>query len=391
MRLARRVTELAESATLAVTAKAARMKAEGIDVIGFGAGEPDFDTPDHIKQAGIDAIKAGHTGYSKPASGLPVAKQAVCAKLARDNQLEYSPEQVIVTAGGKMACYLAIHALVGPGDEVIVPKPYWVSHPDMVRLAGGEPVCIAGPQERDYKLTPDDVQSALTDHTRMLILTSPSNPSGATYDPDEIRALADVLQEHQLCVLSDELYDQLLFDGQQTLSYAAVSEKSFAQTVTVNAASKTYAMTGWRAGYAAGPVEIIKAMAKLQSQTTTGAATFNQYALATALTADQGPVKEMREEFERRAHHMYRRLTAMPGVRCLKPTGAFYCFPNVSATFAKLGVSGSGEFAGRLLEQARVAVVPGIAFGMDEHIRLSFATSMEQIEEGLNRIEAFLQ
>jgi len=260
-----------------------------------------------------------------------------------------------------------------------------------VRLAGGEPIFIAGPEERDYKLTPDDLQSALTDRTRMLILTSPSNPSGATYDPDEMRALAGVLEEHDLCVLSDELYDQLLFDGQQTLSYAAVSDKAYAQTVTVNAASKTYAMTGWRLGYAAGPVEIIKAMAKLQSQTTTGAVTFNQHALVAALTADQGPVKAMREEFERRAHYMYRRLAAMPGVRCLKPTGAFYCFPNVSATFTKLGVSGSGEFAGRLLERAKVAVVPGVAFGMDEHVRLSFATSMEQIEEGLNRIEAFLQ
>lgn len=391
MKLARRVLELAESATLAVTAKAARLKAEGADVIGFGAGEPDFDTPVHIRQAGIAAIEAGHTRYSKPASGLPAAKQAVCTKLSRENQLRYAPEQVIITAGGKMAVYLAVHAIIDDGDEVIIPSPYWVSYPEIVKLAGGTPVFVSGREGNDYKLTPDDLQAVLSDRTRMFILNSPSNPSGVTYAPEEIRALADVLQDRRLVVLSDEIYDLLLYDGQKTLSHAAVSDKAYAQTITINSASKSYAMTGWRVGYAAGPVEIIKAMAKLQSQSTSGAATFNQLAVAAGLTADQAAVESMRKEFERRAHFMYGRLTAIPGVRCPKPTGAFYCFPNVSGTYARLGVSGSAEFADRLLDEAGIAVVPGVAFGMDEHVRLSFATSMEQIDEGLKRIDALLR
>ncbi len=391
MKLSRRVLELAESATLAVSAKAARLKAEGADVIGFGAGEPDFDTPVHIRQAGIAAIEAGQTRYSKPASGLPAAKQAVCTKLSRENQLRYAPEQVIITAGGKMAIYLAVHAIIDEGDEVIIPSPYWVSYPEIVKLAGGTPVFVSGREGNDYKLTPDCLQAALSDRTRMFILNSPSNPSGVTYAPEEIRALADVLQGHELVVLSDEIYDRLLYDGQTTLSHAAVSDKAYAQTITINSASKSYAMTGWRVGYAAGPVEIIKAMAKLQSQSTSGAATFNQLALAAGLTADQAAVESMRKEFERRAHFMYARLTSIPGVRCPKPTGAFYCFPNVSGTFAGLGVSGSAEFADRLLDEAGIAVVPGVAFGMDEHVRLSFATSMEQIDEGLKRIDALLR
>lgn len=390
MKLSKRVTELAESATLAVSAKAARMKAEGIDVVGFGAGEPDFSTPQHIKQAGVDAINGGHTGYSKPASGIPLAKEAVCAKLLRENQLTYLPEQVVVTAGGKMACYLTIQALIDVGDEVVIPKPYWVSYPEMVQLAGGVPVYVTGPEDNDYKLTPKVLASVLTDRTQMFIFNSPSNPSGVTYHPDEIRALAEVLQDRELTVISDEIYDRLVYDGQQTLSYAAAGDKAYAQTITINAASKTYAMTGWRLGYLAGPVQAVKAIAKLQSQSTSGAATFNQHALAAALTADQGDVEKMRVEFQRRGIHMHQRLTAMPGVRCPKPTGAFYCFPNVSQAFTKLGMSGSAEFADRLLEEARVAVVPGVAFGMDKHLRLSFATSMEQIDEGLSRIERFL-
>ena len=390
MILARRITELAESATLAVASKAAKMKSQGIDVIGFGAGEPDFTTPDHIKQACIDALQAGHTGYSKPTSGIAAAKQAVCDKLARENKLQYTPEQVLITAGGKMGVYLAIHAMINPGDEVVIPKPYWVSYPEIVKLAGGVPVYVQGDEKNDYKLTPENLSLVLTDRTRIVLFNSPSNPSGVTYTPDEVRALAEVLQGRDLVVISDEIYDRLLYDGQQTMSYAAVSEKAYAQTLTLNAASKTYAMTGWRTGYAAGPIEIIKGMAKLQSQSTSGAATFNQHALVAALTADQSAVETMRVEFEKRSHFMWQRLSEMPGVRCPKPTGAFYCFPNVAGSFAKLGVSGSAEFADRLLEDAKVAVVPGVAFGLDEHVRLSFATSMENIEEGLTRLAKFV-
>ncbi len=390
MKLARRILELAESATLAVTATAARMKAAGIDVISFGAGEPDFDTPSFIKEVGVRAIESGQTRYSKPASGLPELKTAICKKLARDNALTYSPEQVIVTAGGKMALYLAIQALVDPGDEVIIPKPYWVSYPEIVKLAGGVPVFASGPEDNDYRLTPGALGAALTDRTRGLILNSPSNPSGVTYAPDEIRSLATVVQDRDVWVISDEIYDRLLYGGASTLSFAAASQRAYAQTITMNSASKTYAMTGWRMAYAAGPVDVIKAMAKLQTQTTSGTVTFNQLALAEALRSDRGSVETMRAEFERRGRVMHGRLVSMPGVRCPKPTGAFYCFPNVSASYERLGVAGSIEFAARLLEDARVAVVPGVAFGLDQHVRLSFATGMDQIEAGLERIEGFL-
>jgi aspartate aminotransferase len=290
-----------------------------------------------------------------------------------------------------MVLYLAIQVLVDPGDEVVIPRPYWVSFPEMVRLAGGTPVFAAGLLERDYKLTAVELRAALSPRTKLVIINSPSNPSGVTYHPEEMRALAAALDDRDLWVISDEIYDKLLFDGQKSLSFAAASEAAYRKTITTNSASKTYAMTGWRIGFAAGPVEVIHAMAKLQSQTTSGAVTFNQDALVEALTSDQSDVEQMRREFERRAHYMYRRLTSMPGVRCPRPTGAFYCFPNVSAAYPGLGVSGSAGFADRLLEHAKVAVVPGIAFGMDDHVRLSFATSMEQIEKGLDRFEAFLR
>ncbi len=391
MKLSQRVVQLAESATLAVSAKAARMKAEGVDVIGFGAGEPDFDTPQHIRQAGIEAIKSGKTKYPNPASGLLAAKTAVCERLRHDHGLRYEPQQVIITSGGKDAAYMAIHATIDPGDEVVIPAPYWVSYPEMARLAGGVPVHVHGPEENDYKLTPELLASVLTDRTRMIILNSPSNPSGVTYHPDEIRALASVLKGRDLYVLSDEIYDRLLYEDQKTISYAAISDDTYRQAITLNSASKTYAMTGWRLGYAAGPIEVIKAMAKLQSQSTSGAATFSQIAYATALSADQSVIETMRVEFEKRGRYMWQRLTKMSGVRCPKPTGAFYCFPNVSGTYERLGVDGSIPFASRLLDEARVAVVPGVAFGMDGHVRLSFATNMDQITKGLDRIESWIQ
>jgi len=390
MNLSRRVMELNESATLAVTAKAAKMKTDGIDVIGFGAGELDFPTPDHIKRAVMAAIQANQTGYSKPTTGLPQVKQAVCAKLKRVNDLTYAPSRIIITAGGKMGVYLAIHALIDPGDEVVIPKPYWVSYPEIVGLAGGKSVFVSGPESRDYKLTPDDLGSAITSKTKLVMFNSPSNPSGVTYHPDEIRALARVIEDRDVWLLSDEIYDELLYGDQKTLSPAAVSAKVYAKTLTLNSASKTYAMTGWRVGYVAGPVEVIRAMAKIQSQSTSGAVTFNQLALAEALNGDHAPIHAIRNEMQKRGAHMYARLIAMPGVRCPKPTGAFYCFPNVSAQFKRLGVSGSGAFAERLLDEARVAVVPGGAFGLDEHVRLSFALGLTAMDEGLSRMEAFL-
>ncbi|MFQ5414947.1 MAG: pyridoxal phosphate-dependent aminotransferase [Phycisphaerae bacterium] len=391
MRLTRRVSMLAESATLAVVAQAARLKASGVDVVGFGAGEPDFDTPDHIKDAGIAALHAGHTGYPKPTSGIDVAKHAVCAKLARENGLHYDPDQVIITAGGKMGVYLAVHALVDPGDEVVIPRPYWVSYPEIVKLAGGVPVFVAGPEERGYKLAPRDLLAAMTDRTRLVVLNSPCNPGGAAYTTGETRALADALATWDTWVLSDEIYDRLVYGGHDVLSFAAAGDAAFRQTITLNGASKTYAMTGWRVGYAAGDRDAVRAMAKLQSQTTSGAATFTQHALAAALTGDQDVVETMRTAFERRGAFMWERLSAMPGVRCVRPNGAFYCFPNVSDTYQRLGVAGSAAFADKLLSEAHVAVVPGVAFGLDGHVRLSFATGTERIEEGLRRLEAFVR
>ncbi|MEK6676269.1 MAG: pyridoxal phosphate-dependent aminotransferase [Planctomycetota bacterium] len=390
-KLATRVVELEESSTLAVSAQAARMQASGINVISFGAGEPDFETPPHIARAGIQAIESGRTKYSKPASGNPAVKRAVCEKFARENSLAYQPEQVIVTAGGKMAVYLAVHAVVNPGDEVVIPVPYWVSYPEIVKLAGGVPVFVQGPQERDYKLTPELLHSALTPRTKLFIYNSPSNPSGVTYGPPETRELASVLQDRDVWVLSDEIYDQLVFGGQQALSFAATSPANYSHTITVNAGSKTYSMTGWRVGFAAGPREVIDAMAKLQSQTTSGAATFTQDALAAALTSSQDAAGVMRAEFERRAKYMWERLSSMPGVRCPRPTGAFYCFPDVSATYGRIGVKSSGEFAQRLLTEGQVAVVPGAGFGLDAHVRLSFACDRAHIDEGLDRMEAFLR
>jgi aspartate aminotransferase len=390
-RVSQRADALAESATLAVSAKANELKAQGIDVVSFGAGEPDFDTPAHIRQAAKDALDAGFTRYASPSSGIPALKKAICAKLKRDNSLEYAPAQVMVAVGGKEALYLAFQAILDPGDEVIIPAPYWVSYPEQVTLSGGRNVFVKGREANGFKLTAGEIAAAISPRTRVVVLNYPSNPGGFTYTPDELRALAEVLTKHDLIVFSDEMYERLVFGGQKFLSYAAISEKTFAQTVTFNAGSKTYAMTGWRIGYAAGPQPIIKAMAKIQSQTTSGATTFCQHGLLKALDGDQACVEEMRKEFERRANHMYERLNAMPGVSCVRPTGAFYAFPNVSGAYSKLGVKGSLEFAARVLEQAHVAVVPGEAFGCDENVRLSFATSMAQIDKGLDRVEKLLR
>ncbi len=388
--LSQRVKNLAESATLAVSAKAAALKADGVDVVSFGAGEPDFDTPAHIVEAAKKALDAGETRYPKPAHGIPVLKKAIIEKLERDNALTYQPAQIIATIGGKDALYLAFQAILDPGDEVIIPAPYWVSYPEQVGLAGGKSVFIPGDESNSFKLTPEQIASAITDKTKVIVLNYPSNPGGFCYTPEEVRALADVLTQHDLIVFSDEMYEHLVYGGQEFLSYAAVSDKAYDRTITFNAGSKTYAMTGWRTGFAAGPEPIIKGMAKIQSQDTSGVPTFCQYALAEAFRGDQSCIQEMRAEFERRARHMHERLLAMPGVTCVEPTGAFYTFPNVSAHYEKLGVNGSVEFATKALEEAHIAVVPGAAFGCDANVRLSFATSMEQIDKGLDRLAEFV-
>jgi aspartate aminotransferase len=390
MKISRRVQQLEESATLAVTAKAAAMQKQGIDVVSFGAGEPDFDTPQNIKDAVKKAIDAGQTKYAKPTSGVLAAKEAICTKLKRENGLEYKPSQVLITVGGKEALYLATMCLIDEGDEAILPAPYWVSYPEQIKLAGGTVVKVVGEESRSFKLTADQIANAITPKTRVLIFNSPSNPGGFTYTPDEIKAIADVVAAHDICVFSDEMYDRLIYGDQRFMSFAAAGPKVFDKTLTFNAGSKAYSMTGWRIGYVAGPEAIIKQMAKLQSQTTSNTATFTMHALAEALTGDQSPVETMRKEFERRAEYMHQRLNGIKGVSCVRPTGAFYAFPNVSKAFAALGVKGSLEFSAKVLEEAHVALVPGEAFGLDNNVRLSFATSMELIQKGLNRLEKML-
>ena len=386
-----RAQQLEESATLAVSAKAAKMQSEGVDVVSFGAGEPDFDTPEHIKQAAYDAIKKGMTKYAKPASGIMPAKEAVCERLKRENNLEYKPGQVLLTVGGKEALYLAIMALMDPGDECIIPVPYWVSYPEMVKLAQGESVFIEGKEQNEFKLTPAQIAAKITKKTKIFVFNSPSNPGGFTYTPAETKAIADMLMDYpNVVVLSDEMYDKLLYTGDKYLSFAAARKEMYDRTVTFNAGSKTYSMTGWRIGYVAGPAEIIKNMAKIQSQTTSGTATFCQQALAVALKGEQGCVEQMRQEFAKRAEHMWKRLNAIPGIKCVRPTGAFYAFPNVSGAFKKLGVCNSLDFCAKVLDQAHVALVPGSAFGADNYVRLSFATGMAQIDKGLDRLQKLL-
>jgi len=390
MKLSRRVESMQESATMAVAARAAQLRRDGMDVIPFGAGEPDFPTPDHILAAAKKALDDGQTKYSKPASGVPIVKEAVCAKLERENRLTYAPRQVIVTVGGKDACYMALQALVEPGDEVIVPVPYWVSYPEMVALAGGVPVYLEGAAGNGFRITPDQIRRALSERTRVLILNYPSNPAGHMYTPQQVREIAELLSGTKVAVMADEIYDRLVFGGREFLSFAAAGDDAYQRTITINSASKTYAMPGWRIGFAAGPTDVIAAMAKLQSQSTSGAATFTQFAYAAALTGDQSWVDNMRAEFETRGRHMCRRLNEMPGVDCPDPEGAFYCFPSVAGAFGPLGVDSSQAFAEGLLNEAHVAVVPGGAFGMDHHVRLTFATSMERIEQGLERMARFV-
>ena len=391
MKLSERVTNLAESATMAVTGRAAQLRREGIDIVSFGAGEPDFDTPEHIKDAAIEALKGGATKYATPSSGILPLKEAVVGKLQRENGLEYdAASEVIITVGGKEALYLAFATLVDEGDEVIIPAPYWVSYPEQVGLNGGVPVYVLGDVKNSFKITPKQLEDAITPKTKAFVFNSPSNPGGFTYTPGEVDALAAVLSGTDIIVISDEMYDRIIFGGREFKSFAAASDHAYKHTITFNAGSKAYSMTGWRVGYAAGPTEIIKGMAKIQTQTTSGTFTFGQHALAAALNGDQSCVEEMRQEFERRASHIHQRLNSLDGVACPEPAGAFYVFPDVSGTFQRLGVSGSIEFSQRLLEEAHVAVVPGEAFGVDSGVRLSFATSMENIDRGLDRIAEFL-
>ncbi len=395
MQISQRAAAIAPSVTLAVSAKAKAMKAAGEDVVSFGAGEPDFRTPSHICEAAKEAIDAGHHGYL-PASGLPALKEAVADYLRRVEGLVYEPSEVIITAGGKYALFEACMATLNPGDEVILPVPYWVSYPEHIRLAGAEPVRLVAGSDQGFKITPDQLAAALTPRTRAFILNSPSNPTGVVYTSDELQALAEVVAQEDIWVFSDEIYNELVYDGVDTCAFATLAPSLPERTITFGGASKTWAMTGWRIGWAAGPADVIAAMSKLQSQSTSNATSIAQYAAMAAVSGSTEPFEAMFTEFDRRRLAMVERLEAMPGVRCVRPQGAFYCFPNLGEALDRIlgpeaDTPRSVTFAERLLEEAKVAVVPGAGFGDDACVRLSFAISMEDIEKGLDRIAALLK
>jgi aspartate aminotransferase len=383
MQLSSRVETLTPSLTLAIDSKAKAMRAEGIDVCGFGAGEPDFDTPEHIKAAAQAALETGFTKYT-PSSGIPELRQAISEKFATDNKLEYKPSQIIVSNGAKQSCYNAIMAVCEPGDEVIIPAPYWLSYPEMVRLAGAEPVIVPTSEENNWKITAEEFEAAMTPKTKMIILNTPGNPTGSVYTREELRAITEVAAEEDIYILSDEIYEKLVYDGTEHVSIATISPEAYDLTITVNGFSKAYSMTGWRLGYLAAPEAIAKAIDSMQSHSTSNPCSFAQKGGLAALKGDQQPVVDMREEFNIRREYMHGRLNSINGITAVKPLGAFYVLANISA----LGLT-STNFADRLLSKANVAVVPGIAFGDDRTIRLSYATSMDMIKKGLDRIEEF--
>jgi aspartate aminotransferase len=383
MQLSSRVETLSPSLTLAIDSKAKAMKAEGIDVCGFGAGEPDFDTPDHIKAAAQAALETGFTKYT-PSSGTPELRAAIAEKFATENKLEYKPSQIIVSNGAKQSCYNAIMAVCEPGDEVIIPAPYWLSYPEMVRLAGAEPVFVSTKEENNWKITAEEFEAAMTPKTKMIILNTPGNPTGSVYTREELRGLSEVAAEEEIYILSDEIYEKLVYDDTEHVSIASLTPEAYDLTITVNGFSKAYAMTGWRLGYLGAPEAIAKAIDSMQSHSTSNPCSFAQKGALAAIKGDQQCVLDMREEFNIRREYMHGRLNSINGITAVKPLGAFYVLANISA----LGLN-STNFADRLLSKANVAVVPGIAFGDDRTVRLSYATSMDMIKKGLDRLEEF--
>ncbi len=382
-RISQSAASLSPSLTLAIDAKAKQMKAEGQDVIGFGAGEPDFDTPDHIKMAAIKAISEGFTKYT-PSSGIPELRQAIADKFKRENGLSYKPSQIIVSCGGKHSCYNTILATCQAGDEVIIPAPYWLSYPEMVKLAGATPVIVPTTDATEFKVTPAQLRAAITLQSRLFILNSPSNPTGSVYTPEEVKALGDICVEKGLLIMSDEIYEHLLYDGAKVKSVATFSSAHFEHTIIVHGFAKAWSMTGWRLGFLAAPEPIAKAIDAVQSHSTSNPTSFAQKGAVAALNGPQDHLPKWLAEYAKRRSYAWQKLNSIPGISCVNAKGAFYLFPNVS----KLGLK-STEFCAKLLEQQKVAAVPGIAFGADDYFRLSYATSMANIEKGLDRIEKF--
>jgi aspartate aminotransferase len=387
--ISRRAQNCSPSPTLAITAKANALKADGKDIVAFGAGEPDFDTPQHIKDAAIDALARGFTKYT-PSAGIPALKSAIAEKFARDNHLTYAANQIIVSCGGKHSLYNIFQALCEEGDEAIIPAPYWVSYPEQAKLAGAMPVIIQTSDTTGFVPTIEQIQAAITPRTKVFVLNSPSNPTGGMWPHETIKALAELAIQHNFYVISDEIYEKIVYDGNQPLSIASLSPEIYERTLTVNGVSKTYSMTGWRIGYAAGPAPIVAAMGRLQDSVTSNPTSIAQYAALAALAGPQEFLNEWVSEFDNRRKTIVAGLNAIPGITCQMPQGAFYVFPNISALLGKRNgdtvLSTSDAVADYLLSEVGVAVVPGSGFGADHFIRLSYATSMNAIEKGVTRI-----
>lgn len=387
IQLSDRVQRVKPSPTLAISALAQQLKAEGRDIINLGVGEPDFATPDHIKQAGIDAINNNQTGYTA-VDGIPELKNAIIKKFKQDNELDYQPDQILVSCGGKQSFSNLCQALLNDGDEVIIPAPYWVSYPDMVLLAGAKPVIVEAGQQSNFKLTAKMLEDAITDKTRLFVINSPSNPTGVSYSKEELAELGKVLLKHpNIIVATDDMYEHILFNDAKFYNILNATPELYDRCMVLNGVSKAYAMTGWRIGYAAGPVELVKAMKKIQGQSTSNPTSISQYAAVVALNAGKDCVKPMLEAFKQRHDFVVAGLNAIDGVECLESDGTFYSFPNVEGLIARVdGVNNDAELAEHLLEKTGVALVPGSAFGLAGHIRLSFATSMENLEKSVERI-----
>jgi aspartate aminotransferase len=383
MQLSSRANSLTPSLSLSVDSKAKAMKSEGLDVCSFGAGEPDFDTPEHIKAAAIAALESGFTKYT-PSSGMPELRQAIADKFQQDNGISYKPSQIIVSTGAKHSCYNAILATCQPGDEVIIPSPYWLSYPEMVRLAGAEPIFVQAKEENGWKITRDEFENAMTPRTKMIIINSPNNPTGAVYTREEIEGIAAVAAEEEILILADEIYEKLVYDGLEHVSIASLGPEFYDLTITVNGFSKAYAMTGWRLGYLGAPDPIAKAIDSIQSHVTSNPCSFAQKGGLAAIKGDQQSVADMRDEFDMRRQYIVDRFSKISSVSIVKPAGAFYVLANIS----KLGLT-SQNFADRLLSKANVSVVPGIAFGDDRTVRFSYATSLDVIKKGMDRFEDF--
>ena len=384
MKLASRVNQVTPSLTLAIDSLAKEMKKNGEDVCSFSAGEPDFDTPTHIKAAAKKALDEGKTRYG-PAAGEAGLRKAIAEKLLRDNQLAYNADNVIVTNGGKQSLYNLIMALIEAGDEVIIPAPYWLSYPEMVTLAGGTSVIVNTSLENHYKITPEQLEAAITPKTKLFVLNSPSNPTGIVYTPEEIAALAKIVVEKDILVVSDEIYEKILYDGAIHRSIASFGPEIFQRSIISNGFAKAFSMTGWRVGYIAGPVEIVKAMTKIQSHSTSNVCTFAQYGAIAALESPQDCIEEMVKAFSERRQYILERVRSLPRLNCPTPNGAFYVFIDISQTGLK-----SRDFCQKLLETQKVAAIPGIAFGADDCIRLSYATDLKTIEKGFDRIDQFI-